>query len=171
MYSLFSEKRNQTKEHETTTKLSWKCGPAREIQLRGFYLSVLLGECRALRCKLPCPKWHLVAKAASSHCLGLGAAAAAAEHIPHLHQWLRDTEQNPSLGQYRRWYWCTLVCSPASPDVDSSILHCSNSSHYFPAWMVWIHALKQKPIRTVFFSCVNLPDKQIEIPRFIQPHL
>lgn len=67
-----SEKRGiKAEEHETTTKLPLKWGPARDTSALLLPLAVpgsakvfswCMPECAAHGCKLPCPKWHLVAK-------------------------------------------------------------------------------------------------------------
>lgn len=170
----------------------WACQGHLSVQLlpltvprsvQGF--SWCIPVCIVHRCKLPCPKWHLVAETASPHHLSLGPAVAAGSRAPSHPTpasvtegcWekkslaLQDSSANPSLGKFRWCYWWKLAHSPARARVLVLIVAFSITTTGVIVLLserLWFHALKYKPIRTVFFSCVSLPNKQIELPRFIQ---
>lgn len=160
----FREKRNKNKDHEPTTKLSWKCGPARDIYQCSFHLSLFLGECRAsagacqcalpvdAHCHAPSDTWwqkqcHPITWASDQ-------PGAELNHIPPLHQWLRDAEKkclalqdssaNPRLGRFRWRYWWRLVGSPARACVLvlTAAFSITTIGVLLLSEPLWFHALK-----------------------------
>ena len=192
----FREKRNKNKGHEPITKLSWKCGPARDIYLHSFYLSLFLGVCRAsagaCQCALPMDvnchaqvtpggRNSIIPSLGPWTSCGSREQSSVSSH-PCISDWgvlrkkclaLQNSSANPSLGKFRWCYWWRLVRSPARARV--LVLTAAFSITTIGVVILlseplWFHALKYKPIRAVFFSRVSLPNKQIELPRFIQSH-
>lgn len=175
-----------------------KCGPARDIYLSRFYLFTVPGSvCRAsagaCQCTLPMDAnchapgdtwWQKQCHPITCTLDQLWQLAAELPHIPPLHQWLRDAEKkypvlqdssvNPSLGKFRWCYWWRLVRSLARACVvvlTAAFSVTTTGVVVLLSEPLCFHILKYKPIRTVFFSCVSLPNKQTELPRFIQSHL